>query len=489
MKSRIRTLCRLSSQIQRHVVVRNYVSAAAASPAAATAARAVSGSTVGPQYGLSKPTHPDSRTHPDTLSRIQADSKVLLDLYARPPLIFTHGQGCYLFDKAGRQYLDLGSGIAVNAVGHNDPDVVEAIRDQAGKLIHLSNLYHNEWAGELGRLLVCAVGEKGKFEGGAKVFLCNSGTEANEGAIKFGRKWGKVYLETSTSPTKPTEKHTIVSFTNAFHGRSLGALSATPSPKYQAPFSPLLPGFVHAPLNDVEKMREVVDERVCAVMVEPIQGEGGIWEVKKEFLEALRERCDEVGALLVFDEIQAGLGRTGKPFAYQHHPTVTPDILTLAKPLANGIPSGAVILSPTVASIIKPGDHGTTFGGSPFASRVAVTTLQKILTPSFLSHVSEVGSYFKSALEELAASTPIITQVRGRGLMLGLQLRESVEPKMFVDLARERGVLVIAAGCNTIRVVPPLIITREEVDKGVEVLEDVVGVMEGLIAAGRDVKS
>ncbi|KAJ3032852.1 acetylornithine aminotransferase [Rhizophlyctis rosea] len=427
-----------------------------------------------------EPTHLDANTHPSTASRLAEDAKYLLQLYPRPNLILTHGSGVHLYDLAGREYLDLSAGIAVNALGHDDKDIVSIIADQSSKLIHLCNLFHNEEAGPFAKRIVETLkgDEKGRMGKGSKVFFCNSGTEANEAALKFIRKWGKEHAAQGAS------KHNIVSFGNAFHGRTMGALSATPAPKYQAPFAPLVPGFTNVPYNDIAKAREAITEETCGVIVEPVQGEGGIFEGAKEFLQAVRERCDEVGALLVFDEIQSGLGRTGKLWAYDHV-GVVPDIITIAKPLANGIPIGAVISSPHVAAIIKPGDHGTTFGGNPLATRVGHTVFNRISNPKFLSQVTEVGAHLKSACEELASSTPLITEVRGVGLMIGMQLRDSVSPQMFVDLCRERGVIVISAGNNTIRLVPPLILEKKHADQAVKVFEEVLGVMESAIASGK----
>ncbi|KAI8814815.1 pyridoxal phosphate-dependent transferase [Cladochytrium replicatum] len=417
--------------------------------------------------------HADANAHPSTQARLERDGKSLLKLYGQPPVYFSHGQGVWLFDESGRKFLDLNAGIAVNALGHADPDVVKAISEQAAKIVHLSNLYRHEHAGELAEMLLAAVGARGKFEKGGKVFFCNSGTEANEGAFKFARKYGK-YIAPSLSQD-PTAKYNTISFGNAFHGRTLGSLSATPNKKYQEPFFPLTPGFFNCAYNDIEAAAKLIDERACSVIMEPIQGEGGVHVAKPEFLEFVRKRCDEVGALLIFDEIQAGLSRTGKVFAHHHHPTVTPDIITLAKPLANGIPIGAILVSEHVASIIKPGDHGTTFGGSPLATYVAKTVLQKLTQPAFLEHVTRVGSYFKSKLEVLHAKFPsVIVDVRGSGLMLAMQLEDASAPDRFVELCRERGVLVITAGGQTIRLVPPLILEESDVDIAVEVFESVL---------------
>jgi acetylornithine aminotransferase len=262
--------------------------------------------------------------------------------------MFTHGKGSYIYDTADRKYLDFTAGIAVNALGHSDEEVANVLFEQAKKLVHCSNLYHNENTGLLAEKLVTATVEQGGFNA-SKVFLSNSGTESNEGALKFGRKWGKV-----VDPSG--KKHKIVSFTNAFHGRSMGALSATYNPKYQQPFAPLIPGFDVGEFNNVEQVKSIIDDDTCAVIVEPIQGEGGVHPAKKEFLEALRKECDDHNALLIFDEIQCGLGRTGKLWAHQHYSeTCRPDILTMAKPLANGIPIGAILITERVADVIKIG--------------------------------------------------------------------------------------------------------------------------------------
>ncbi|KAI9208343.1 pyridoxal phosphate-dependent transferase [Polychytrium aggregatum] len=415
-------------------------------------------------------THLDKDTHASTAQRLQEDSKVLLSLYGRPSLIFTHGQGVRLFDLAGRSYLDMNAGIAVNALGHNHPQVTKVISEQAQKLIHLSNLYHNENAGDLARLLVAQLNGRGKWSEGAKVFLCNSGTEANEAAIKFARKYGKAK---GNNPNKDT----IVSFSNAFHGRSLGALSATPNPKYQAPFAPLIPHFVHGEFNNIAQLKDLINENTCGVFVEPVQGEGGIHPSTHAFLKALRERCDEVGAVLVFDEIQCGLGRLGSFYAHQQY-DITPDIVTIAKPIANGLPVGATIVSEAVASVIKPGDHGTTFGGSPFASAVAKEVCSIIQTPQFLQGVHKKGVYLLEKCKEAAAGSKLVAEVRGKGLMVGIQLNEGVSTQTFVDLAREHGVLVISAGCNTVRLVPPLIIQESDIDEATAVFKQVLQKME-----------
>ncbi|KAJ3253079.1 acetylornithine aminotransferase [Boothiomyces macroporosus] len=402
-------------------------------------------------------------------------STKLLPLYGRPANVFTHGQGCYLVDKNEKKFLDFTAGIAVNALGHGDLQIAEIIHDQAKKLIHLSNLYHNEYAEGLAEMMVDSL--QGTSLNDSQVFFCNSGTEANEGAFKFARKYARTVY-----PNEPT-RFKIVSFKNAFHGRTLAALSATPNKKYQTPFFPLMQGFYTLDFNNVDSLSEI-DKDVCAVIVEPIQGEGGINIATDEFMTALRERCDETGALLIFDEIQCGMGRTGKLFGFQNY-NVEPDLLTMAKPMANGLPLGAVVVGNRVAKTISPGDHGTTFGGSPLATRVGQHVWKRISDPNFLSNVSKIGEFLYQECANLAKVSPLIQSVRGKGLMVGFTLRENVPTSMFVDLCLERGVLVVSAGNNTIRLVPPLIMTEEEIKKGIVVFERVLTIMEGRIASGK----
>ncbi|CAG8642191.1 8124_t:CDS:2 [Ambispora leptoticha] len=425
--------------------------------------------------GNPKPTHPDADTHPIAKAILDRHSQYLLNTYARPPLIFTHGNGCYLYDYASRQYLDFTAGIAVNGLGHADPQLSEIVHDQTQRLIHLSNLYHNEYAGELAEVLIKATRENDGFDA-AKVFFSNSGTEANEGALKFARKWGK-YIAKEIGVDED-EKYRIVSFINGFHGRSMGALSATPAPKYQKPFSPLIPGCSYAPFNDVTKINEFVTPETCAAIVEPIQGEGGVFEASIEFLEALKARCQEVGALLIYDEIQCGLGRTGKLWAHQNLPkSCHPDILTMAKPMANGLPIGGIMVTNRVADLITIGDHGTTFGGNPLACRAGIYVVSRINTPELLGNVNTVGTYLRTSLENLSAKHPsLITEIRGRGLILGMQF--SRDPTPLVQLARERGLLIITAGNNTVRIVPPLILTKDQASHGVKIIEEAVELFE-----------
>ncbi|KAJ3286638.1 acetylornithine aminotransferase, partial [Blyttiomyces sp. JEL0837] len=421
------------------------------------------------------PSHPD--TNPSASEgtiQLRKTQSHLLPLYPQPPPIFVAGNRCTLYDSDNRPYLDMNSGIAVNALGHAHPAVLSAIKSQSEKIIHVSNLYRNENAGQLADSIVAGLQQgygdsdtaASKYWSDAKVFFCNSGTEANEAAIKFARKHARACgrVDPVTDGTESHPPYHILSFSSAFHGRTMGALSATPSPKYQKPFYPLVPGFITSTYNDVKALDAIPWERIAGVIVEPVQGEGGVFVGQDEFLGEIRKRCDAVGAVLIFDEIQCGLSRTGHLFA--HHATTAPhtrpDIISLAKPLANGIPIGATLVTSCVAKSITPGDHGTTFGGNPFATGVAQAVWNELSAPSFQSHVKNVSERLRGRLDEIVSSrkksdgtfgSVIAGPVRGRGLLLGLPLRDGVkgaEASKFVDLCRELGgVLVISAGANT----------------------------------------
>ncbi|GLI75724.1 acetylornithine aminotransferase [Penicillium ochrochloron] len=419
--------------------------------------------------------NPDPSPDSLTVSFINERAPFMVPTYVRPAPMMMKGQGCYLWDMENRRYLDFTAGIAVNSLGHCDPEIAQIIAEQAETLIHASNLYHNPWTGALSQLLINLTRESGAMRDASQVFISNSGTEANEAAIKFARKVGR-----SIDPSG--NKHEFVSFHNSFHGRTMGALSATPNPKYQTPFSPMLPGFKYGNYNDVEQLQTLINENTCGVIVEPIQGEGGVNVAKPEFLAALRKRCDEVGAVLIFDEIQCGLARTGSFWAHGH-PSLAPasgeaahpDILTTAKALGNGIPIGATIVSgKTVASHIKTGDHGTTFGGNPLACRVAYHIVARLADPELQSAVKEKSTVFASGFQALQEKYPdVISEVRGRGLILGLQLAPDFTSKAadIITAARERGLLIITAGDGCIRFVPPLTITEEQIKTGLNILE------------------
>lgn len=338
------------------------------------------------------------------------------------------------------------------------------LTSQAKLLVHASNLYYNPWTGALSKLLVEKTLESGAMHKAAAVFVCNSGSEANEAAIKFARKAGKL-----ADPSG--EKCEVVSFQNGFHGRTMGSLSATPNPKYQQPFAPMVPGFRVGTYNDVASIEGLVTDKTCGVIVEPIQGEGGLVAASQEFLVALAKRCREVGAVLIYDEIQCGLSRTGTFWAHGELPKEAhPDILTTAKALGNGFPIGAVVVTREVADKMKVGDHGTTFGGNPLACRLAHYIVGRLSDPALQKSVLAKSAVFRGRFEALKAKYPeLVLEVRGRGLMLGLQLSE--DPAPVIKAARERGLLIITAGTNVLRFVPSLTMTDEEINQGLDILE------------------
>jgi predicted acetylornithine/succinylornithine family transaminase len=386
----------------------------------------------------------------------------LLGVYDRD-LVLVRGKGARLFDQDGRAYLDFAAGIGVNGLGYGDPKVVAAIRKQAGQLIHISNLFHNQPASALADRLASLA-----FP--AKVFFCNSGTEAWEAALKFARKIGRA-----------SGRFEFVCFERAFHGRTMGALSTTWNPKYREPFEPLVPGVRFCPWNDLDAVRAAVSDKTAAVMLEPVQGEGGVRVAPPEFLRGLRDVCRERGALLVFDEVQCGLGRTGKLFAFQHS-GVTPDILTLAKPLGGGLPMGAVLLREDLASALSTGDHGSTFGGNPVAAAASVAVLDRLTSAGFLPSVERRGAALTRGLKRLARAFPAaIVEVRGLGLMLGVEFKGESGP--VVKGLRERGFLATKAGDTVLRLLPPLVIRGGDVKEFLGALEDVLKGGAGAAAA------
>lgn len=366
-----------------------------------------------------------------------------------------------------RRYLDFTAGIAVNALGHCDEGMSNWISQQATTLVHCSNLYHNAWTPALSKLLIDETKKADPNTKLSQVFVCNSGSEANEAALKFARK-------VSYAKNAESDQRDIVSFHNSFHGRSYGSLSATPNKKYQAPFGPMLPGFRYGNFNDIAAVPELVNEKTCGVIVEPIQGEGGVNVASREFLQALRKRCDDVGAVLIFDEIQCGLSRTGALWAHTTY-GVQPDILTTAKALGNGFPIGATLVSEeTVTKHIKTGDHGTTFGGNPLACRVAHYVVSRLVDPTLQTEVAQKTKLFQEAFESWQKKYPgVFSEFRGKGLILGMQLSEAYHDKAaeIVTAARERGLLIITAGIGTLRIVPPLVIKEAEIEEGVSIME------------------
>ena len=384
-------------------------------------------------------------------STASADVSALLGVYARVGPLFVAGEGCELIAEDGTRYLDFVAGIAVSALGYNSHVIRDAmLRALDSGLIHVSNLYRTEPGERLAAELTKSFG--------GHAFFCNSGAEANEGAFKFARKWSK--------------QTDIVAFTGSFHGRLFASLAATDRPDYRRPFEPLLADVHIIPLGDVAAARQAITkERTAAVIIEPVQGEGGVRPVADEFLAFLRQHCNETGAALIFDEVQCGLGRTGTFFAAEHA-GVVPDIYTLAKPLAGGLPMGAVLVKDAIATSLGPGDHATTFGGGPLVASVALDVVRVIADPDFLAAVRHQGDWVGERLGGLAARSPRVREVRGRGLMWGIELTEPAA--RFVTAARERGLLVATAGPSVLRLIPPLVITRDELARGLALLEEVL---------------
>ncbi len=373
---------------------------------------------------------------------IADEQQYIAQTYARPQFVLTHGESVHVYDAAGNAYLDLVAGIAVMALGHSDPQLSAIIAEQAQRLVHVSNLYYTAPQGELARLLC-----ENSFAD--RVYFCNSGAEANEAALKFARK-----VAYHNGDSHKTE---IITFSSGFHGRTAGALSVTPKAKYQEPFKPLLPDITVLPFNDIDALQAHISNKTCAVIVEPIQGEGGIHAASTEFLQALRDSCDAHNACLIFDEVQCGVGRTGNLWTHTAS-EVTPDIMTLAKPLANGLPIGATLMTDAVHAVLQPGDHGSTFAGGDLVCSVALHVLQRINTPELLQHVQDVGTWLRSELETLAAKHKQIVDVRGRGLMLGIEF--DFPATEVVTAGYAAGFLTVNAGPNTLRLVPPLIIEQ-----------------------------
>lgn len=385
---------------------------------------------------------------------MELDQKYYMNTFGkRIPVVFEYGRGSTLYDGEGRSYTDFLAGIAVNSLGYAHPALVGAISSQAGKLIHCSSLFYIESQAKLAEALI----ESSCFD---RVFFGNSGAEAIEGAIKLARRYFH---------RKGMYKYEILTNTNSFHGRTLAALSATGQPKYQKPYEPLPLGFKHIPYNDIEAAYEAVSEATCAIMIELIQGEGGVIEATTEYVESMAKLCCDKGLLLIFDEIQTGIGRTGKMFAHEHF-GIEPDILTLAKGLGGGVPIGA-LLAKSHAAAFEPGDHGSTFGGNPLACSAALAVLKTLIDENLIAKSELNGEYFKEKLIYLKSIFPFINDIRGKGLMLGLELNESVNGKTIVEECFKAGFIINCAGKNTLRFVPPLVITKEEIDALIVALE------------------
>jgi len=392
-------------------------------------------------------------------SVMRSEHELLLPTYDRQKVLFEKGRGVYLWDVEGDPYLDFLSGIGVNALGHRHPAIQRALRQQASQLIHVSNLFFHPYQAELARRLT-------KISGLDRAFFANSGTEAWEGALKLARAYARTR---STNGHRP--KWRILALDHSFHGRTMGALATTGQSKYRDPFGPLVPGVSFVRFNDVEDLKRQFDATVCAVCLETIQGEGGIRPLDKDFLGVARELTRKSGALLLLDEIQCGLGRTGRYFAYQHY-KIEPDIVTLAKPLAAGLPLGAILTTRRVAGAIDPGMHGTTFGGGPLVCRVAIEFL-KVLA-GLLDHVAEVGDYFRERLEQLKTPGGPVVEVRGIGLMLGMELNSATLAKDAVAELLRRKILINRTSETVLRFLPPYIIEKKHVDRVIRALAEVL---------------
>ena len=388
---------------------------------------------------------------------IEESKKYLMNTYNRFPVVLRKGRGMKVWSSDGKEYLDFVGGIAVNCLGHCHPKIVIALQKQAQRLIHVSNFYHIEPQIKLAKLLI-------ENSSADRAFFCNSGAEANEAAIKLARKYAKDH----TSP----DKYEIITAYGSFHGRTLAALSATGQEKFQKGFEPLVPGFKYVPFNDIKALESAITKNTCAVMLEPIQGEAGIKMPAKDYLQEVRKVCDEQGLLLILDEVQTGMGRTGKLFAYEHF-DIEPDIISLAKGLGGGVAIGAMLAKETVAASFQPGSHAATFGGNPLACAAGIATVETLLEDGFiLDNCTRLGKYFMKRLEGLKQDfSSTIVEIRGLGLMLGMEVTTTCGP--IVNSCAERGVLINCTGGNVLRFTPPLIITEKEIDYLINILEDI----------------
>ncbi len=383
--------------------------------------------------------------------------KYMFNTYGRFPLTLVEGHGCRVIDESGREYIDFVGGIAVCALGHSSPIVSDALLEQSRRLVHVSNLFYTRPQVELARFLV-------EHSFADRVFFCNSGAEANEAAIKLARRYTREVLK--------LPRYKIVSMNNSFHGRTMATLSATGQRKVQDGYDPLVQGFSFAPFNDLDALANAIDDEVCAVMVEPIQGEGGVVCPGPDYLKGIRRLCDDRKILLIFDEVQTGMGRTGKLFAHEHF-GVHPDIMSVAKALGNGLPIGAMLGVERLAEAFGPGSHATTFGGTPLMTAAALTVAKSIVEDGWLDHCCEMGSHFKARLQELAGRHACIREVRGMGLMVGVELDKPCAS--VVEACIDKGFLINCAHEKVLRFVPPLVVGKEEIDMLCEVLDEVLG--------------
>jgi acetylornithine/N-succinyldiaminopimelate aminotransferase len=422
----------------------------------------------------------------DTKTLMEWSAKYHTPNYGRTPIVLVRGEGTRVWDSDGKEYLDFTTGIAVTSLGHCHPVITGAIREAAATLLHVSNIFHTAPQVHLAKMLV-------EHSFADRVFFCNSGAEANEAALKIARKYGKERLA--------SDRYEIIATNNSFHGRTLATVTATGQPKYHHGFEPLMPGFKHVPYNDLRAMERAMDSRTAAILVEPIQGEGGVNIPDDGYLPGLRKLCDESGALLIFDEVQTGVGRTGRWFAHQrpsaNEPSsspiepveITPDIVTIAKGLGGGFPIGACIGLGAAATLFEPGNHGTTFGGNPVACAAALAVLDEVAAPAFRARAEEVGGRIRSRLDEFAGRNEHVGEVRGLGPMLAFELVESRESRApagelaqaTVAAAFERGLILLSCGLdgNVIRVLVPLVVSDADLDRGLDLLEESLGAAAG----------
>jgi len=403
---------------------------------------------------------------------MKQEANLLLPTYDRFPVLFERGEGVYLYDSTGRKYLDFLGGIGVNALGYSHPAIQKTIREQSSKLIHISNLFFHRYQAELATLLT-------GISGLDRAFFCNSGTEAWEGALKLARAYARHISHNSHRP-----RTGLLVMENSFHGRTFGSLATTGQKKYREPFAPLVPGVTFVRFNDVADLKKKFNDSICALGLETVQGEGGVRPVSREFLATARELTKRSGALLLLDEIQCGLGRTGRYFAYQHY-GVKPDILTIAKPLAAGLPLGAILTTSRVSKAFHPGMHGTTFGGGPLACAVACTFVRTLKKHGFLAHIAQTGAYFHKALLGLKGRHPQVGEVRGIGLMLAAQLDSTDLAKAVVKQMLERGFVINRTNDNVLRFLPPYIVEKKHVDRMISALDQVLSANTASPAATR----
>ena len=389
-------------------------------------------------------------------SKIQAAEENLIHVYNRFPIALDHGEGMYLYDTEGKEYLDFAAGFAVSGLGYDNKELNQALKDQIDKLYHTSNLYFHESCGE-------AAKELNRISGMDRVFFTNSGGEANEGALKAARRYAY---------TKKTGRYEFIAMQNSFHGRSFGAVSVTGHDSYREPFEPVVPGVKFATFNDLDSVKALVSDKTCAIILEPLQGEGGINLATQEFMEGIRKICDENGILMICDEVQCGMGRTGEMFCWQGY-GIKPDIMTMAKAIGSGIPVGAFAMTEEIAEYsLEPGDHGTTYGGNPLACTAVSKTVEILEKENLTAHVKEMGIYLTEKLEALKEKCDCIKAVKGTGLMQGIRITKPLGE--VTNAALKEGLLVIGAGADVLRFVPPLIIEKEHVDEMIAVLEKIL---------------